>query len=147
MNEHFAWEWLDAEGTPMYVGWGRTVRGVHPAQQLWGRRGKGRSELNTRLATFQNEPQRSAAVPELALSKEDARNYCSARKLELRKKSVKLLSGRPYSSRHGGGSALRVVDGDGNVHDSVRDAAVAHGLNPSTVSRFCRDPLSGWYIR
>lgn len=130
----------------MYVGWGKMLRGVHPAQQLWERRGRERSELNARLATFQNEPQRSADVPELALSKENARTYCSARKLELLKKRVKLLSGRPHSTRRGGGSAVRVVDHEGRRFDSVREAADAHGINPSSVSRFVRNPLSGWFL-
>jgi len=146
VNVYFAWEWLDTDDSPMYVGWGKSVRGVHPAEVLFKRRGKDRSELNTKLTTFTSEPQRSAAVPEVGLTKEDARKYCSARRLELQRKSVPLLSSRPYNSRRGGGAALRVVDGAGEEHESVRAAAEAHGVNPATVSRLVRDVLSGWYL-
>lgn len=146
VNEYFAWEWLDADGSPMYVGWGKQIRGAHPAEVLWKQRKKG-SELGDHLATLKSEPQRSAAVPQVGITKEEARTYCSARKLELRKKGVQLLSSRPRDSRCGGGSALSVVDDAGVEHESVRAAAEAHGLNPSTVSRYVKDPLSGWYLR
>jgi len=145
VNEYFAWEWLDADGSPMYVGWGKLQRGVHPAEVLWKHRKKG-SELGDRLATLKLEPQRSAVVPQVGITKEEARTYCSARKLELQKKGVQLLSSRPRASRRGGGSALRVVDDRGDEHESVRAAAEAHRLNACTVSRYVRDPLSGWFL-
>jgi len=146
VNEYFAWEWLDSSGSPMYVGWGKKVRGVHPAEAMFKRKVKEKSELTIRLATFKSEPQRSAAIPEVGLTKAEARTYCSARRLELRKKSVELLSSRPLNSRRGGGSALRVVDDRGDEHESVRAAAEAHRLNACTVSRYVRDPLSGWFL-
>lgn len=145
VNEYFAWEWLDADGSPMYVGWGKQVRGKHPAEVMWKQRKNG-SKLGDRLAALTTEPQRSAAVPEVGLTKEEARTYCSARKRELHKNGVQLLSSRPHDSRRGGGSAVSVVDDAGREHESVRAAAEFHGLNPSTVSRFIRDALSGWFL-
>lgn len=146
VNEYFVWEWLDAEGFPMYVGWGKMQRGVHPAEALWNHRKKG-SELGDQFAMFESEPQRSAAIPEVGLTKAEARTYCSARKLELQKKGVRLLSSRLRDSRRGGGSAVGVVDDAGIEYESVRAAAKAHSLNPCTVSRFVRDALSGWYVK
>lgn len=142
--EFVVWEWTDSDGKPKYVGCGKIVGGVHPAVRMWEDRTNLRSQLGDWLQSLKKEPHRAWKVKDLALVKSDAKKLAHSRRLEHRKKKRRLLSSRPYGTVRGGGAALVVIDEKGDIHESVRDAALAHGISGATVSRRCKNPLSGW---
>lgn len=143
MSDYLAWEWAINDELA-YVGCGEMVKGVHPATKLWLERTKYRSQLNDWLVTLSEEPKKSRVIPNIALTKEEARMYAFGRKRELKLKGITLLSTRPFGTTKGGGAPLGVIDEHGTRFPSVRAAAEAHKVTPCTVSRYVRDPLSGW---
>lgn len=140
------WEWLDKDGTPMYVGRGRILDGVHPAQALWNQRTKAEldSHLMRWLRTFEEEPQRSDAVPELTIYQQEADGWFYARRAQLKERGVDLLSTRPFGTTVGGGTSRAVVSPEGDVYTSVREAVRDTGLSVATIIRFCKSPRSDW---
>ena len=142
-RSHVVWTWLDEKRKPFYVGWG--VHGhYHPAQALWMSRNQYDSPLTERLRTFRTEPKRTKNSNHPAMSRNEARGLAVSMREDLTLKGYELLDDRPYVTRCGGGAARQILGPDLSIYTSVREAAAAAGVNPSSVTRWCQKVDSGW---
>lgn len=140
---YVVWEWLDDDGLPCYVGVGKQT-GKHPADILFSKRHESDSTLTRWLRTLKKRPKRSPDVPAFAMHKADAKGVAFARKKELQEMGFVLLTTRPFDTIAGGGVARGVLAPDGEIYESVREAAKAHGVNQCTITRRCTKQTGGW---
>jgi len=137
------WTWLNDEGTPIYVGWGK-FHLTHPAKHVWASREAYPSELNDYLKTLDREPDRRYDELTSRFSGADASFHANFVRRKLKKEGVVLLSSRPTGTKIGGGLARGVLSPDLEIYPSVRRAAVANKVHPCSVTRWCKDPDSEW---
>lgn len=135
-----AWTWFDAEGRPVYVGWGG-FRKYHPAIEAF--RNQRNSPLGVWLSLHDKEPPRQDYSPML-MHRLDAMSIAAMLRERYRKGGVVLLSNREFDSWAGGGTPRPVQSPEGDVYMSVREAAAMLGIDPSTVTRNCANPKTGW---
>ena len=140
--QYCVWTWLNDDGQEVFVGWGKFVL-THPAKHVWASRDAYDSELNAWLRTLDCEPDRTFEGA-ARFARVEASHQANFVRRTLKKKGIKLLSSRPTGTRSGGGSARGVLSPDLEIYDSVRQAATANGVNPSTVTRWCKDEESDW---
>ena len=141
------WLWLDKGGVVRYVGWG-PFEGQHPAKIRFEKRHDDDSDLHRWLQDCPTEPSR-VAVGAVAMSEADARILVS---LYRKRHEASTLASRGSQSRSGGGASKGIVyvdklynDRGYKVFPSVRAAAKAFELNPSTITRHCQNPKrSDW---
>ncbi len=138
------WTWLsDEDGEPIYVGWGKfTV--THPAKHVWASRKAYDSELNLWLRSLDREPDRLYGEGAAKFSKAEASHQANYITRQLKKKGRITLSSRPFGSKTGGGSARGVLSPDLEIYTSVRQAAAANEVHPSSVTRWCKDEDLDW---
>lgn len=134
------WTWFDDKGRPAYVGWG-PYRKYHPAVEMY--RAPADSQLGVWLSLHDQEPPREDYSATL-LHKEDARAICQLLRDRYAAGGVALLSNREFDTFAGGGAPKAVKSPQGELFESVRAAADAKRKNPSTVTRWCGDPRTGW---
>lgn len=137
------WTWLDDDGNPVFVGWGKHVL-THPAKHVWASRNAYESELNDWLRTRAVEPDRVYGEGAARFSRNEASHQANFIRQTLKKKGFKLLSSRPIGTRSGGGSARGVLSPDLEIYESVRQAATVNGVHPSSVTRWCKDEDNDW---
>lgn len=135
------WTWFEAcKRKPIYVGWG-AYRKTHPAIEMY--RAPLNSELGTWLKLCEKEPYREDYSGSL-LHKDEARALCQLLRSRYEAGGVYLLSNREFDTYAGGGAPKAVRSPSGEIFDSVRAAADAKRKNPSTVTRWCGNPETGW---
>lgn len=144
-QEFVVWEWLDVNGDPVYVGYGKMPMGhkTHPAKKLYQLRNQSESDLNTFLRSLGHEPDRGNGVPTTKMYHSEAKAVVYARRQALKKQGFILLSTRPYGTISGGGLPRAVRSPDGEEYSSVREAAAAIGVNPCTITRQCANKKRG----
>lgn len=143
--EHYVWVWIDGKGNPKFVGWGKlTEQGTHPAKRVWAQRKKWDSELNRWLCKRKREPRRCKKVISGALTRKEASAMAVIYREKYQKKGHRLLHSRVVGSWDGGGHSRQVLDPNLKAYESVREAAVAEGVNASTITRWCQDPDKHW---
>lgn len=147
-KQHTVWTWHDSEGVIRFVGYGMYDDDLgHPAVARFNERFNGDSELDMWLQSLDEEPTRKTFGNEV-ISFQEAIGFT----VGLRAKHADtLLKSRGPSSYAGGHPKKGVYRFDMNdlskcdVFESVREAAKAIGKNPSTVTRWCKDPKNeGW---
>ena len=136
------WEWIDDQGRPVYVGMGSGPNADRVFMRAMLKAGRVNNPLSEWLLSVDGLPERSTAIPSMLLHKVDAMNTLQARRENLRRKGVRLLSRRPHGTKAGGGSPKLVEGPDGTLYTSVREAARKTGVTPATISRKCNDPIS-----
>jgi hypothetical protein len=133
----YVWEWLNAEGRPVYLGRGRrTANGDHPADILWDRRRTQNNELGKWLQSLSEPPRRNIQIVGSHMYKSEADAIYDGRKLQLDKLNISLLQTRDFGSKIGGGDGRGVLDPNGDFYESVRAAA-----RDPLVSKFREDQL------
>ncbi len=137
------WTWLNDEGEPVYVGWGKFCL-THPAKHVWASRKAYDSELNDWLRTLEREPDRKYDELTARFSRTEASAQANFMRKDLKAKGAKLLDSRPKGTKAGGGAARGVLTPDLEIYESVRQAATALGVHPCTITRKCRTEGSGW---
>jgi hypothetical protein len=142
-RSHVVWTWLNSKSEPVYVGWGMNGH-YHPAKALWISRNQYDSPLTEFLRTLSREPKRSKDSNHPAMSRIEARGLAMSKRENFRAHGFDLFDDRPYATRCGGGASRKVLGPDLETYDSVRDAAAAIGVNPSSVTRWCQGIDSGW---
>lgn len=131
------WTWLDS-GVIVYVGAGPYTDDGHPAARRWAARFDDESDLNLWLQDCIDEPRRDVCGSTI-MPKTMARDLAGIYRA---RNAETLLSAREHS---GGGHSRRVAFvptddfGDAQVFPSVREAGRAHRVNPSTVTRRCKN--------
>jgi hypothetical protein len=123
-----AFELVDANGQPQYIGHGSldSLAGTPPWMRLWAKRERLGGALGTWLRSLPAPPELSwAHIPSVLLPKAAAIGVARLRRKALARDGVKLLTVRD----HGGGGAPRPVLG----YRSLRAAAKAMGLPLSTL--------------
>lgn len=142
--EFIVWEWLDKQGEPFYVGYGKHIDGgPHPSEAVWAVRHEIKSDLHVYLSALKDPPQLSTKYKAL-MFRPAARKECFARRSRLRREGYTLLSPRPYGTTVGGGVSRIVQSPKGKKYMSVREAARAHGWNQCTITRYCATGKDGW---
>ena len=142
-RSHVVWTWVDENGDPIYVGWG--VDGhYHPAKALWMSRSQYDSPLTEHLRTLEREPKRSRDSKQPHLARNEAQNLAKIKRDQFKNRGFKLFDDRPYATRCGGGARRKVLGPDLETYDSVRHAATAVGVNPSSITRWCQNVDTGW---
>jgi hypothetical protein len=138
----WSWEFIDAEGRRCaYVGCdNHEAGGPHPAAVLWGERLTVRSELHDWLASLAAPPDRLDFPAEQPIFRLDGLGIAFGLREGYRRNGVKLITTRPHGSKRGGGTSKPVLDPNGDYHESVRQAAEAHGVSEATIVRYCKDP-------
>jgi hypothetical protein len=138
------WTWLRDDQTPAYVGWGEFTI-AHPAKHVWNSRDLYDSALNEWLRSLDKEPKRDTLTPSIPFHKREARAIATAMRKAFREEGHNVLESRPSGTYNGGGGAKRVRSPDLTIYDSVRQAAEANGVSPSTISRWCQAADSEWF--
>jgi hypothetical protein len=140
----WAWEFIDEQGRKCaYVGCDNHELGApHPANVLWNERHTVRSDLHNWLRTLPAIPARIDFPAEQPIFRVDALGIAFGLREGYRRQGVRLITTRPEGSCRGGGAAKPVVDPKGDIYDSVRQAAEAHGVSEATVIRYCKDPAN-----
>ena len=141
--KHVVWTWLDTDGKPVYVGWGKFEK-THPAKIVWAGRNSYESELNTWLRSLKNEPKRATHTTSIPLRKQDARAMARAICERHRKADESLLDSRPDGTKLGGGGRRQVLSPELTVYPSVRQAAIDVGVNACTITRWCQEAGTDW---
>lgn len=131
------WVWLDHNEEPVYVGYGNANEG-HPAKRLWERREQFRCPLFDWLRDLPVEPKRDRQITSSLLSRSQASAIAEQLRERYKRNGYDLLVVRPEGSYAGGGSGRQVLDPELRVFPSVREAAIAYEVNPSTVTRWCQ---------
>lgn len=142
MRKYVVWSWHDADG-PKYVGWGERVY-QHPAKRIWARRNHFASDLNVWLRQHDREPRRVDYTSIVGFYRDEASLVASSHRDIFRRKGYQLLDSRPWGTKEGGGAARAVMGPDLEIYDSVRQAGMAEGVNPCTITRWCQTEGSGW---
>lgn len=140
IGQHTVWTWYFKD-RPVYVGWGKTTL-IHPARLVWKQRKDYDSELNDFLREQSKEPDRRGGT--MPMSKKDASWTCGQVRRTYMDAGYVLLDARPRDTRKGGGLNRCVISPDHIIYNSVRRAAKAEGLNPSTITRYCQSDKSDW---
>jgi hypothetical protein len=139
---YMIWTWIDEDGVPFYVGWGK-MEIAHPAKRVWARRNSVTSDLTIALRTYKREPKRgrkdSSLVP---LTRAEASGIAVARREQYKSDGIAILSDREHGTKVGGGAGRAIMGPEFEVYNSVREAAAAYGVNPSTITRWARRPGS-----
>ena len=145
-EEFVVWEWLDKQGDPVYVGYGKMPIGSrkHPALKMFEMRNSEDSDLNVFLRGFKKEPKRSKKLTTSKLHRHGARAIVFQRRSELAKEGYELLSTRPWGTVTGGGKPRPVKNPRGKYFASVRAAAIHEGVNQCTITRRCNSEKSKW---
>lgn len=123
-------EWIDAEGTPRYVGHGSLdpTTGEPPWARLWASRERQRGALGEWLRSLSEPPERSHAVPSVLLTASTAAGVARLRRGQLRRRGLRVLSDRVYS----GSGRLRPACGC----RSIRQLARVLGVSRRLASRY-----------
>lgn len=139
-RKHTVWIWRDLDETPRHVGYGRFID-KHPALEVWEQRNKGDSELHLWLQRHNQEPIRENYGPRVV-----SLEHAIAAVLGLRERfKGTLLNTRGPSSYKGGHPARGVfflcmeASEKSKVFATVREAADAMNVHPSTVVRWCKN--------
>lgn len=133
----------DSDGRTRFIDIGKLLRGVEPWEALWrDRYREGDAPVHVWLRTnFTEMPQPILVVSEL-LSRTAAEELFSIKRKELVDAGEPLLSTRLLTTyRHGGGKDKPVVDDWGLQWPSLRAAARAYNINPSSAQRRVRSGL------
>jgi len=142
-KQYTVWTWSDHEGVIRYVGYGKFAT-QHPAETRWNRRFESDSELDLWLRSRISEPTRRTFGPHTVGESEALAFVVGLRNLN----KDTLLKGRGPGSYSGGHPTKSVYRfwaddvGKSESWPSVRAAARSVGCDPSTVSRWCRDPAN-----
>jgi len=145
-KQHTVWTWHDDEDVVRFAGWGKFID-EHPAITRFNERHERDADIDLWLQSLDEEPTRKTYGAEV-VSLEEAVGFV----MGLRNRYVDtLLASRGPSSYTGGHprkGVYRFCATDLTKCDafaSVRDAAKAMGCNPSTITRWCKDPKNvGW---
>jgi hypothetical protein len=140
----YPWVWRDDDGAARYVGVGRMLRGVHPADRIWLDRFK---EDDSPLLRWLRErhgvpPRREDVGGADAKTRVEAESLFSIVRQSLQDAGADLLTTREIRTyRHGNGVARVVEDDFGIRWPSLREAARAYNINPSSAQRRVRSGL------
>lgn len=137
-GSYTVWTWLNTSEEVVYVGWGKTVDGVHPADRLYieaqRELGLNQSSLSLWLGCHEKAPKR---IDHGRWGKAEARMLANARRERFRREGCRLLSSKPFAKCVGGGKSRGVRAPNGTIYGSVRVAADHYEVNPSTILRWC----------
>lgn len=141
--QYCVWTWLNDDGDPVYVGWGKFSL-THPAKHVWASRKAYSSELNDWLCTLDSEPDRTYGEGAARFSRGEASHQANFIRRTEKAKGHNILSSRPTGTRSGGGSARGVLSPELDIYDSVRQAAAEQKVHPCTITRWCKSDSSDW---
>ena len=140
-KQHTVWTWKDTEKVVRFVGYGMyTIR--HPAKEQFYGRFLGNSELQRWLQSLDDEPARETYGNQV-VSLEEAMGFAMGLRTRYAETLLKSRDPASYSGGHPKRGVYRFCADDVSqcmAYDSVRKAAKAMACNPSTVTRWCKDP-------
>lgn len=140
----FVWEWLDEENQVRFLGKGNLQNEENPADVLWDKRREMNSPLGHWLCGMTKQPKRSDQVITQAMYESNAEALYTQRLRQHKKANVDLLSTRPFGTWAGGGGRRAIISPEGDVYESVRQAAQETGVAGATITRYCQKADSGW---
>jgi hypothetical protein len=141
---------LDVDGTPRFLGLGKRLRGVHPADKLWAERFRSDSSVSHWLRTMPEQPKRGRIIGGVAddLNEHTANELLTINRTALRQEGAKLLNNRDHATWKTGGGLRKPVVADGLYFPSVREAARFHGIDVHTLLDRIRSPkFEDWYYQ